>query len=497
MAGTEAQESGTTLGEQAARGGAVTLASQVARVCIQLVSLTVLARLLDPRDYGYMAMVLAIAGVAELLQDFGLSKAAIQARTLTSGQRDNLFWINSALGVLAGAVVALAAPLIAAAYDEPALEGVARWIAVVFVLSGLVSQFRASLLRGLRFTTVAVVEVLASFTGVCVGIAVAVGTGSYWALVAQQVSVVLVSTVLTIGVAGWRPRLPDRHASVRDQVSYGAHLLGAQIVNFVGMNADTVVVGARFGAVATGLYNRAFQLMMLPVGQLIWPAARVALPVLSRVRHDFGPYVRYVIGGQAVLGHAIVPLLMLLVFLPRPVVEIVLGSRWLDLMPLVSVLAVAGVFQVLTAIPGWIFMSAGATKSQFRLALCTRPFVIVAVLAGSYWGPMGVAVGYTVATAALWPVSLWWAGRAGEVPVRGVAAGAVRVIVAHAVAGAAAGGLAHLVGSPYPWVSIGVGVVAMVLMLCVELALWRALRNDARLLARAGRMLRGRSRDVR
>ncbi|MFC8943472.1 hypothetical protein ACFT1B_35890, partial [Streptomyces griseoincarnatus] len=144
----------------------------------------------------------------------------------------------------------------------------------------------------------------------------------------------------------------------------------------------------------------------------------------------------------------------------------------------------------------WIFMSAGVTKAQFRLALCTRPFVVVAVLAGSYWGLMGVAVGYTAATAALWPVSLWWAGRAGKVSVRGVALGAVRVIVAHAVAGAAAGGLTHLIGSQYPWVSIGIAAVAMVLVLSVEVALWPALRNDARLLARAGGMLTSRAREA-
>jgi PST family polysaccharide transporter len=187
---------------------------------------------------------------------------------------------------------------------------------------------------------------------------------------------------------------------------------------------------------------------------------------------------------------------MLLVFLPRPVVEIVLGPRWLDLVPLVSMLAVAGAFQVLTAIPGWIFMSVGATRAQLGLALCTRPFVVVAVIVGSYWGLMGVAVGYAVATAALWPVSLWWAGRAANVSVRGVAAGAVRVIVAHTVAGAAAGGLVHLIASPYPWVSVCVAVVAMMLVLCVEAVLWPALRRDARLLGRAVRMLTSRVREA-
>lgn len=468
------------------------MASQAGRVAIQLVSLTVLARLLDPRDYGYVVMVIAVAGVADLMQDFGLSKAAIQARTLTSGQRDNLFWLNTALGILAGAVVVLAAPLVAAAYGEPALADVTRWIAVVFVLSGLAAQFRASLLRDLRFSTVAAVEVAASFAGMCVAIAVAVAGGSYWALVAQQIVVVLVSTAVTIGVAGWRPGLPDRFASVRNEVSFGVHLLGAQLVNYVGMNIDTVVVGSRFGAAAAGLYNRAFQMMMLPVGQLTWPAARVALPVLSRVRHDLGPYVRYVVKGQTILGHAIVPLLMFLVFLPGPVVDVVLGPRWLELAPLVSVLAVAGVFQVLTAIPGWIFMSAGATKAQFQLALCTRPVVIAGVVAGSFWGLNGVAVGYAVVTAAVWPISLWWAGRTAEVSVRSLAAGACRLVVAHAVAGAAAGALAQLVGS-YPWVAIGAAAVTMVLVLCAEIALWPALRNDARVVVRVGRLLKDRT----
>ena len=468
------------------------MASQAARVCIQLVSLTVLARLLDPRDYGYLAMVLAITGAAELLQDFGLSKAAIQARTLTRGQRDNLLWISAALGLVAGGIVALSAPLIATAYDEPALESVVRWIAVVFVLSGIASQFRASLLRALRFTAVGVIEVTASLIGIGVAIAVAVMTGSYWALVAQQLTVVLVSTTLTVCVARWWPRLPDRSASVRDLVSYGAHLLGAQAVNYVGMNVDTVVVGARFGAGATGLYNRAFQMMMLPVGQLVWPAARVALPVLSRVRHDAGPYARYVASGQAVIGHLTIPLLMLLVFLPHPVVAIVLGPGWLELVPLLPVLAVAGVFQTLTAISGWIFMSTGATKAQFRLALWTRPLVVLAVLVGSVWGLLGVAIGYAVATAVLWPVSLWQAGRSAQMPVREVASGAARLVVAHAVAGAAGGGLAHLVGSPYPWVSVGVMVLSMLLVLCTEVALWPALRADARFIVRTGRLLTGR-----
>ena len=87
-----------SLGRIAARGGAVTVAGQIARIGVQMTSVVVLARLLTPHDYGVVAMVLAVIGVGELLRDFGLSSAAIQAPVLTRGQQTNLFWINTGLG---------------------------------------------------------------------------------------------------------------------------------------------------------------------------------------------------------------------------------------------------------------------------------------------------------------------------------------------------------------------------------------------------------------
>lgn len=104
------------LGSRAAAGAAKTMAGQGARMVVQFGGIILLARLLSPEDYGVMAMVTALVGICEILRDFGLSSAAIQAKSLSKAQRDNLFWMNSAIGLVLGLAVFAGAGWIARFY---------------------------------------------------------------------------------------------------------------------------------------------------------------------------------------------------------------------------------------------------------------------------------------------------------------------------------------------------------------------------------------------
>src|SRR5690606_41083233 len=86
-----------SLGSIAARGAVLTLGGQCVKIMLQFCGIVVLARLLSPNDYGLMAMVVVLTGIGGVLRDFGLSSAAVQARSLCDQQRSNLFWINSAI----------------------------------------------------------------------------------------------------------------------------------------------------------------------------------------------------------------------------------------------------------------------------------------------------------------------------------------------------------------------------------------------------------------
>ncbi len=154
----------TDLGRVAARGAGVTLAGQGARILLQLASVTVLARLLSPGDYGLLAVGLVVVGVGEVFRDLGLTTAAIRAPDLTRGQRDGLFWLNVAAGALLAVLALAAAAPVAALFRQPELADVVRSLSAVFLLNGLTAQYRAGLVRDLRFGAVAGVDLGASWS---------------------------------------------------------------------------------------------------------------------------------------------------------------------------------------------------------------------------------------------------------------------------------------------------------------------------------------------
>ncbi|MFT4010239.1 MAG: oligosaccharide flippase family protein, partial [Nocardioidaceae bacterium] len=177
----------TRLGDSAARGTGITLLVQAGRTVLQFGSVVVLARLLTPEDFGLIAMVTAVIGIADLIRDFGLSLATMQAKDLTHEERDNLFWANLAMGGGCTVIAVAATPLIVSGYGEPRLAPIVLSLAWVFTISGFTTQFRAGLARDLRFRAIGTSDLGSQLIATIVAIVLAASGAGLWALVAQQV----------------------------------------------------------------------------------------------------------------------------------------------------------------------------------------------------------------------------------------------------------------------------------------------------------------------
>jgi len=480
------------LGGTALRGGFATLAGQVARGVIQAVSLIVLARLLLPGDFGLVAMVAAAVRIGDVIRDAGLANAAIQARTLTDAQRDNLFWLNTLIGAGTGAVFVALAPALASFYGEPELVGISRWLALGFLVNGIATQFGATVARQMRFAAAAVVDVAAQASGLVLAVVIAVAGGAYWALVGQSL---MISVGVCVGywvVAGWWPGLPHRATPVRSFLSYGFHLLGSQLLEQFARAADTIVVGYRFGPASAGIYNRAFQLMALPMRQLTYPSRRIALPVLARLQDDPDAYWSFVVRGQTILLHALVPVCALAAALASPLVEIVLGPSWAEAAPVLAILLVGAVFETADQTSGWVLLSKGRTRALLALTLVTRPLLLVSIVVGSFAGMEGVATGVAGSAAVFWVLGLVWIRRTVDAPVHALWRAALRAIVGYAVPAAACALVVSATDLPSPWAQLGVGLGAAAAVLAIEVAAWPGLRRDLVTLARSRRLLSAR-----
>jgi O-antigen/teichoic acid export membrane protein len=452
------------LGTRAARGAAVTVAGQGARIAVQVVSVVVLARLLSPHDYGLLAMVLTVVGIGEIFRDFGLSSAAIQAPTLSRGQRDNLFWMNAAIGLLLGMIVFFSSPLIAMLYGEAELVPLTQLLSLTFVINGLTTQYRADRNRSMKFTVLAVSDIAAAVIGLACAVAAALAGWAYWALAVQQLVQCMVGLIILVGSAHWLPHLPDRTAPIRGFLRYGWHLVGTQLIGYLSNNIDFVIIGTRFGAAQLGVYSRGFQLLMQPLGQLRSPTTRVALPVLSRLNEDRDRYGEFIVRGQQALGYTLVAGLGLVIAAAEPLTAILLGSKWEAVTPILRLLAVAGIFQTMAYVGYWVYLSRGLTAELFRYTLVTSAIKVTCIVAGSTFGIVGVAAGYALAPAIAWPISLAWLSRRTEIPTRRLYAGAFRILVVVGAAAAAGWAAASAVGPGHALVQLVVALATGLLV---------------------------------
>lgn len=459
----------TSLARRAFDGATATLFWQVARILLLLVSIIVLARLLSPADFGLLAMVTSIIGIAELIRDFGLSVASIQSKELTDEERSNLFWLNTVIGaMLTFAVYFLSWP-IAALYDDVRLIEITQALSVIFVINGIATQFKAQINRALRFVALGAVEVLPQAIAIGLAIAVAMACHSYWALILQVLTASVLEAVLCIALAGWFPGRYRRNVPVRRFLRFAGALVGTQSLAYISKNIDNVLLGVFRGPAELGLYSRAYQIVILPLTQITTPLSRVAIPVLSRLQDSTTKFMEYLKVAQFATIAATSLVYGFLIGFGEPLVRLILGSGWDGASAILQILAISGIFRALGQVPYWIFVSLGQTNKQLLIYLYGQPIIIAAIAVGTTWGTVGVATGCTIGYAAFWALNMWWAGRSTGISTNQLAASGFSLVTVLALPIAVIGlGTVHFFGPGATSLLLG-GIPALVwasAMLC-------------------------------
>ena len=240
------------------RGGLARLCAQGVNFLLRVGSLMILARLLSPKDFGLVGMVTAFTGVLTWFRDFGLSSAAIQRATVTEEQISTLFWINMLFGALLGLVAVAMAPAIAASYHEPQLLGVTAVLATGFLFNAAGVQHSALLQRQMRFTALAVINVVSFIVGTAIAIYGAEAGYGYWALVSMSITPSIIGTIGLWLTAGWMPGMPRKRAGIRSMVHFGGSITLINLLVYAAYNADKDMIGRFWGADAIGINGRAY-----------------------------------------------------------------------------------------------------------------------------------------------------------------------------------------------------------------------------------------------
>ncbi len=404
------------LGERAVSGGIATAGAQGAKFLLNFAAAAVLARLLSPEEFGLVGMVLAVTGLVGLFKEAGLSTATIQRDTITQAQVSNLFWINVALGGFAGLVAVCLAPVVAWFYRDSRLTAVMLALSVSFLLGGATVQHQALLMRQMRLTAMAIIELASMLAGIVLACGLALLGWTYWSLVAQQLCVTATALALTWWTSGWRPARPARGTGLAPLLTFGAHITVSDLIARTAVSSDGILVGRMFGAESLGLYSRASILVARPLEQLLAPLSAILIPVLSRLQSDEERYRRTFIRVYDALALITFPFAALGLALAEPVVLIVLGPKWKGVIPLFAGFTLVAVSLPLSMPAIYLFMSQGRGRDVLRTYSVLSFVTVAAFVAGLPWGPLGIVLALAVASLMIrLPILYYLAGRRGPV----------------------------------------------------------------------------------
>ena len=397
-----------TLRRQALAGVTWTAFGTAAVLITQVIQLVVLARLLQPEDFGLMGMVLIVIGFAQAYADVGISGALVHRQSVSREELSSLYWLNVLVGVLLFVVLWLGAPLVAGLFHEQRLVVLLRGVSVAFLILPLGKQFEVLLQRDLRFDVLAKQDIVAAVVSVVLAVTAGMLGAGVWALVLGTTATIVTRTILLMvaGFGAHRPGLHFRRTDLEGFIGFGAYQMGERTINYVADRLDQFVIGSLFGAVPLGFYSFAYNLTAQPVGRLNPIVTKVAFPLFCRVQEDQARLQRGYMTILKLVVSVNAPLLLGLVAVAPQLVPSLFGAQWTASIALVQVLSLVALYRTIGNPVGSLLLAKGRADLGFKWNLGKLLVSVPVVWAGARTGgALGVAVSILLLQSVLAPLN--------------------------------------------------------------------------------------------
>lgn len=384
---------------------------------IQLAISIILARLLLPEQFGLIAMLVVFMAVAESFVDSGFGSALIQKENATYIDECSIFYFNILVGGLAAGLLCLAAPWIAALYNQPMLTPLTRVLSLNLIINSFGLVQTSLLTRHIDFKTQLKVSVMATLLSGTIGIIMAYGGFGVWSLVAQSLSMNLFRTILLWIFHRWRPALRFSLASLRTMFAFGSKLLLSGLLDRFFQNIYLLVIGKIFTPAALGFYSRAQRLQELPVQNIQSSVSRVTFPVFSSIQQDKPRLKEGVRKALMTLAMVNFPMMIGLAVVAKPLVLILLTDKWLPCVSYLRLFCLVGMLYPLHAINLNVLRAQGRSDLFLRLEIFKKVLIVVAILITYRWGILSLLIGQIVTSVLSYFVNTHYTGKLLRYPM--------------------------------------------------------------------------------
>ncbi|MDE7443475.1 MAG: oligosaccharide flippase family protein, partial [Muribaculaceae bacterium] len=249
--------------------------------------------------------------------------------------------------------------LIARFYNQPEMVWVSRFVFIGFVVSALSSTPTAYFFRNLQVKMRISIQMTALLISGVVGVICAFMGMRYWSLAIQTVVYTSTNSLLLWIKCPWRPKFSLHFAPLMEMLPFSIKQLVVSFFTHVNNNVFQVLLGRFYGMATTGYYTQGQKWtamgystlngMLNNVGQ---PVFRQTIDDQQRLHRVFSRLLRFtcLVSFPAMFGLAIVS---------KELIVLTVTDKWLQSVPVMSILCIGGAFLPIATLYGNLFNSVG------------------------------------------------------------------------------------------------------------------------------------------
>jgi len=368
---------------------------------VRLGASTVLARVLDPRDFGIMGMAILARELVLHMGQMGMGAGIIAKKDATEDDLNTCFWSMAAVRILMFLLAFAGAPLAAHFFQTPQVTMVFRVVSVTFLFTIMTSVSNVLLQKELKYLDLNVIRGIGILIESSLAIFLALNWRSdYWALVYSLLVGTFFMEFAIFLWARWYPKLRFNKESFNYLFRFGINIQGFSIVNYVNQNIDYLLVGRLLGSASLGLYEFAYRIPHLMQERVARPVAAVVFPALSQVQDSNEHIIAGYCKSAKYIALGVFPALGGLAVLAEPTVLVLWGEKWLPIVVPLQILCACAAIRCIMAPIGSVFNCKHRPDIPFKFSLVRLIFTFISVgILGHYYGLIGVACGMLLSTA--------------------------------------------------------------------------------------------------
>lgn len=349
-------------------------------IVVNFGSLLILARMLNPTDYGIYGILMVFISMSELVSDCGIGGYMIHKQNITEIYYDTLFVFNMSISIILYLVLYSTAPYIAKFYNNVNLILAIRILSVVIIVQAFSITQKTKLLKKLDFRAITLISLTASIIGFAIALILAYKGFSYWALIWQNISTCTITTIFYVIVNRTIPRFHFNLKIFKEQFSFGVHLFISSLLLTITSNISNNVIAKVFNVKTTGFYVQANRMQNYPISIVSMIIDRTFFPILSRQNNDINLMKRNVCKIRRLLYAYLMPFFTILLCFANEIIYLVLGERWIGCSQMFQILISASYFMLAKSMNRSVLKSLGETFCIMRMELYASITLIAMLL---------------------------------------------------------------------------------------------------------------------